>query len=93
MSDAEQTRILAVLHEPAYVDESLRTVFALLLDAGRYLASVSTFYRLLRGVRETRSRRNQLLTGRLIWRQQSFSTPGDIGNLVLALSPDQPTGE
>ncbi len=42
-----------VLHEPAYVDQSPRTVFALLLDAGRYLASVSTFYRLLRGVEET----------------------------------------
>ena len=27
---------------------SPRTVFAMLLDAGRYLASVSTFYRLLR---------------------------------------------
>jgi transposase InsO family protein len=49
-----------VLHEPAYVDQSPRTVFALLLDAGRYLASVSTFYRLLRGVAATRGRRNQL---------------------------------
>ena len=60
LSDAEQAHILAVLHEPAYVDQSPRTVFALLLDAGRYLASVSTFYRLLRGVDETRGRRNQL---------------------------------
>ena len=60
MSDAEQTHILAVLHGPAYVDHSPRTVFALLLDAGRYMASVSTFYRLLRGVQGTRGRRNQL---------------------------------
>lgn len=60
LSDAEQTHILAVLHEPAYVDHSPRTVFALLLDAGRYLASVSTFYRLLGSVDATRGRRNQL---------------------------------
>ncbi len=60
LSDAEQAYILALLHEPAYVDQSPRTVFALLPDAGRYLASVSTFYRLLRGVDETRGRRNQL---------------------------------
>jgi putative transposase len=60
LSDAEQANVLAVLHEPAYVDQSPRTVFALLLDAGRYLASVSTFYRLLRRSAETRGRRNQL---------------------------------
>ena len=60
LSDAEQANVLAVLHEPAYVDQSPRTVLALLLDAGRYLASVSTFYRLLRRSAETRGRRNQL---------------------------------
>jgi putative transposase len=59
LSGAEQQAVLAVLHEPAYVDQSPHTVFALLLDAGRYVASVSTFYRLLRGVDETRGRRNQ----------------------------------
>ena len=59
LSDVEQAHVLAVLHEPAYVDLSPHTVFALLLDAGRYVASVSTFYRLLRGVDEARGRRNQ----------------------------------
>jgi putative transposase len=60
LNEAEQQDILALLHAPAYADKSPRTVYALLLDAGRYLASVSTFYRLLRGVGETRGRRNQL---------------------------------
>jgi putative transposase len=60
LSAAEQQHIVAVLHEPAYADQSPRTVFARLLDIGRYLASVSTFYRLLRGVDETRGRCNQL---------------------------------
>src|SRR5690606_17279940 len=49
LNEAEQQDILALLHAPAYADKSPRTVYALLLDAGRYLASVSTFYRLMRG--------------------------------------------
>lgn len=61
LSPTERHAILEVLHAPAYVDLSPRTVFAKLLDAGRYLASVSTFYRLLRGTGETRARRNQLV--------------------------------
>ncbi|MGH8538871.1 MAG: IS3 family transposase [Gammaproteobacteria bacterium] len=60
LSVAEQQAILGLLHAPAYVDSSPRTVFAMLLDAGRYLASVSTFYRLLRASGETRGRRNEL---------------------------------
>ncbi len=60
LSTAEQHTLLELLHAPAYADQSPRTVFALLLDAGRYLASVSTFYRLLRARGETRGRRNEL---------------------------------
>lgn len=56
----EQQHILDVLHVPAHVDKSPRTVYAMLLDTGHYLASVSTFDRLLRGVGETRERRNQM---------------------------------
>jgi putative transposase len=60
LKEVERQDILALLHAPAYTDKSPRTVYALLLDAGRYLASVSTFYRLLRSAGETRGRRNQL---------------------------------
>jgi putative transposase len=60
LSVPEQHTILERLHAPAYADLSPRTVFAMLLDAGRYLASVSTFYRLLRASGETRGRRNEL---------------------------------
>ena len=60
LSTLEQHTILEWLHQPPYVDLSPRTVFAMLLDAGRYLASVSTFYRLLRTTGETRGRRNEL---------------------------------
>src|SRR3989338_9891065 len=56
----ERQRILALLHAPAYVDKSPHTVFAMLLDAGSYLASVSSFYRLLRAAGQTRGRHHEL---------------------------------
>ena len=60
LSEPEREAILEVLHAPAYVNRSPRTVFAMLLDAGRYLASVSSFYRILRAAGEVRPRRNEL---------------------------------
>jgi hypothetical protein len=60
LSEPEREAILELLHAPAYVDRSPRTVFAMLLDAGRYLASVSSFYRILREALEVRPRRNEL---------------------------------
>jgi hypothetical protein len=41
LSVPEQHTILEWLHQPAYADLSPRTVFAMLLDAGRYLAGVA----------------------------------------------------
>ena len=60
LSEPEREAILELLHAPAYVNLSPRTVFAMLLDAGRYLASVSSFYRILRAAGEVRPRRNEL---------------------------------
>jgi putative transposase len=40
--------VLKVLHSDRFVDQSPATVWATLLDEGRYLASPSTMYRLLR---------------------------------------------
>jgi putative transposase len=48
LSDVERTGVLEVLHSERFVDESPATVWATLLDEGRYLASPSTMYRLLR---------------------------------------------
>ena len=59
LSQAERGIISGLLHAPEYVDLSAHTVYARLLDAGRYLASVSTFYRILRAGGEARPRRNQ----------------------------------
>jgi putative transposase len=56
----EQTAVLAVLHEPRFVDLAPAEVYATLLDEGRYLCSERTMYRLLAAHHEVRERRNQL---------------------------------
>ena len=61
LSQTERGIISALLHAPEYVDLSAHTVYARLLDGGRYLASVSTFYRILRAEGEAQPRRNQRL--------------------------------
>ena len=60
LSEAEREVILTLLHSPEYVDVAPRTAYAMLLDAGVYLASASTFYRLLRSCSGTRGRRDEL---------------------------------
>jgi putative transposase len=59
LTEHEQRKILDVLHSPRFVDLAPAQVWATLLDEGAYLASISTFYRLLRRAGETRERRRQ----------------------------------
>ena len=59
LSEVERKQVLRVLHEPEHVDEAPATVYAKLLDAGVYLASTSTMYRILRAKGEVRERRRQ----------------------------------
>ena len=59
LTDAERQEILDELHSPRLVDLSPTEVWAILLDEGRYLGSISTFYRLLRQASGTRERRRQ----------------------------------
>ena len=56
---AERAAILDELHSERFVDMSPTEVWATLLDEGRYLGSISTFYRLLRQAGESRERRRQ----------------------------------
>jgi len=60
LSGVEREVIRKVLHAPEHVDLSPRIIFARLLDAGHYLGSVSSFYRILRAQGEAWPRRNQL---------------------------------
>jgi len=53
----ERTEALEVLHSERFIDAAPPTVYATLLDEGRYLASISTLYRILHAVDEVRERR------------------------------------
>ncbi len=60
LTTVEREQILAVLHSDRFVDAAPAQVWATLLDEGVYLASQSTFYRLLRQAHgDVRERRAQ----------------------------------
>jgi putative transposase len=59
LADAEVAAVLAQLRSPRFVDCSPDQVYFTLLDEGTYLASVSSFYRILRANGEVRERRRQ----------------------------------
>ncbi len=59
LSDREKAEVKSVLYSERFMDKSPYQVYATLLDEGRYLCSVRTMYRILRGAR-VRERRNQL---------------------------------
>jgi putative transposase len=69
--------VLDLLHSPRFVDSSPAQIYATLLDEGRYLCSIRTFYRLLHSHHEVRERRNQL-------RHPSYQRPE-----LLATAPSQ----
>lgn len=55
----ERQAVLSLLHDERHVDEAPATVYAQLLDEGRYLCSVPTMYRILHASDEVRERRHQ----------------------------------
>lgn len=59
LSQAERAEVLGVLHEDRFVDQAPASIYATLLDDGRYLCSVPTMYRVLRAEDEVRERRRQ----------------------------------
>jgi putative transposase len=59
LSAAERTAVRAVLNSPEHVDKAPAAVYHELLDAGVYLASISTMYRILRAHHEVHERRRQ----------------------------------
>jgi putative transposase len=56
-SEAEAQRVLDVLHEPRFADQAPAEVYAALLDEGRHLGSIRTYYRVLHRHGEVRERR------------------------------------
>ena len=59
LSPGEQEQLLAVLNAERFADKSPAQAWAVLLDEGTYLASVSTMYRVLRAADQVRERRAQ----------------------------------
>jgi hypothetical protein len=59
LSEEEAAAVLGVLDSERFVDCSPAQVYFTLLDEGAYLASESTFYRILRSNGEVRERRRQ----------------------------------
>jgi putative transposase len=59
LSPAERAGLLAVLNAERFADKSPAQAWAILLDEGAYLASISTMYRVLRAEGQVRERRAQ----------------------------------
>jgi len=57
LTEDEVQTAVDILHEIRFVDKSPAQIFATLLDEGKYVASVSTMYRILRKRKEVRERR------------------------------------
>ena len=60
VSPEERQVVLATLHSDRFVDTAPATVYATLLDEGRYHCSIRTLYRILDEQAEVKERRNQL---------------------------------
>ena len=60
LSSDERQAVLATLHSARFVDTAPATVYATLLDEGRYHCSIRTLYRILDEQAEVKERRNQL---------------------------------
>jgi len=60
LSSEERQAVLETLHSDRFVDQAPATIYATLLDEGRYYCSIRTFYRILEEQAEVHERRNQL---------------------------------
>lgn len=58
LSSEERQAVLATLHTDRFVDTAPATVYATLLDEGRYHCSIRTLYRILEERAEVKERRN-----------------------------------
>ncbi len=59
LTEEETAELLALLRSPRFCDLAPAQVWATVLDEGRYVASISTMYRVLRACDEVRERRAQ----------------------------------
>jgi putative transposase len=92
LDPAQQQEALDALHAPEFCDASPRQVYAHLLSAGRVLASVSTFYRLLRAAGEASPRRLQRPPQRHAKPQLQATAPNQVWTWDITKLPTQVRG-
>jgi putative transposase len=86
LGEDEQAAMLETLHSERFMDMAPAEVYATLLDEGRYLALVSTMYRILRAADEVHERRSHavhpaLLKPELVAEQSNSVWSWDITKL------------
>lgn len=77
LGETERSEVVETLHSARFVNHAPATIFATLLDEGKYLCSVRTMYRILSVLDEVRERR-------AIARRPAYSKPE-----LLATGPNQ----
>ncbi len=87
LTPGERQAVLDALHHPDHADLPPAQVWARLLDAGTYLASISTMYRLLRETGENRDRRRQRTHPARTKPQLLATTPNDVWSWDLTKLP------
>lgn len=70
--------MLDLAHSERFCDSSVREIYATLLDEGRYFASISTWYRVLRAAGETRERRRQATHPAHVKPELVATKPGEV---------------
>jgi putative transposase len=78
LSAAERAAILTALHADRFADLAPAEVWAILLDEGTYLGSLSTFHRLLRQAGESRERRAQAAHPAAVKPELAAAGPGQV---------------
>ena len=78
LSDLERGAILDYAHSERFCDRSVRQIYATLLDEGIYVASISTWYRVLRAAGETCERRRQATHPATVKPELLATQPGQV---------------
>jgi putative transposase len=78
LSDCERAHVLDTVHSERFCDQSVREIYATLLDEGIYLCSISTMYRILRAQGETRERRAIATHPSMVKPKLAASAPGEV---------------
>jgi putative transposase len=78
VNNNERDHFLHVAHSERFCDNSVRKIYATLLDEGTYICSISTMYRILRQAGESRERRSIATHPTMVKPELAASAPGEV---------------